>query len=69
MQHIEALTEYEPGPLPAVFLAGGITGRPDWRQQIVTQLLPFSTTRSSTKIDRDRGVCAREKLIGGVPTV
>jgi hypothetical protein len=38
MQYIEALTEYEPGSLPAVFLAGGITGCSDWQQEIVSRL-------------------------------
>lgn len=38
MQYVEALTEYEPGPKPAVFLAGGITGCSDWQQEIVTRL-------------------------------
>ena len=38
MQYIEALFEYEPGPLPALFLAGGITGCPDWQQELVVRL-------------------------------
>jgi hypothetical protein len=38
VQYIEVLTEYEPGHLPAVFLAGGITGCPDWQQEIVDWL-------------------------------
>jgi hypothetical protein len=36
--YIEALTEYEPGPLPALFLGGGITGCPGWQQEIVQAL-------------------------------
>lgn len=36
MEYIEALTEYRPAP--AVFLAGGITGCPDW-QSTVCELL------------------------------
>src|SRR5262245_576843 len=35
MQHIQALAEYEPGPLPAVFLGGGISGCPDWQHEVV----------------------------------
>jgi hypothetical protein len=35
MQYVEALTEYEPGALPAVFLAGGVTGCPDWQREVV----------------------------------
>jgi hypothetical protein len=35
MQYVEALNEYEPGPLPAVFLAGGISGCPDWQREVV----------------------------------
>ena len=42
MHYIEALTEYEPGPLPAVFLAGGITGCPGWQQEIVGRLHDLS---------------------------
>jgi hypothetical protein len=38
MQYLEALAEYEPGPLPAVFLGGGITGCPDWQREVVTLL-------------------------------
>lgn len=38
MQYIEALTEYEPGPLPSVFLGGGITGCPDWQRELVALL-------------------------------
>lgn len=38
MKYVEALTGYEPGDLPAVFLAGGITGCPDWQQEIVASL-------------------------------
>jgi hypothetical protein len=41
MEYIEAPTIYEPGPRPrprAVFLAGGITGCPDWQQRMVSLL-------------------------------
>src|SRR5262245_44428843 len=38
MQHLQALAEYEPGPLPAVFLAGGISGCPDWQREVVALL-------------------------------
>jgi hypothetical protein len=42
MRYVEALTEYEPGPLPSVFLGGGITGCPDWQQEMVTLLKDLS---------------------------
>ena len=35
MEYVEALEEYRPGSLPAVFLAGGITGCPDWQREAV----------------------------------
>jgi hypothetical protein len=35
LRYVEAPDEYEPGPLPAVFLAGGITGCPDWQREVV----------------------------------
>jgi hypothetical protein len=35
MQYVEALTEFEPGQLPALFLAGGVTGCPDWQKEMV----------------------------------
>src|SRR5262249_48527274 len=35
---IEALSEYQPASLPAIFLAGGITGCPNWQQEIVSLL-------------------------------
>src|SRR4051794_36586929 len=38
MQLVEALAEYEPGPLPAVFLGGGISGCPDWQSEVATLL-------------------------------
>jgi hypothetical protein len=38
MQYVEALDEYEPGSLPAVFLAGGISGCPDWQREAVALL-------------------------------
>jgi hypothetical protein len=38
MQYVEALNEYEPGPLAAVFLAGGISGCPDWQREAVALL-------------------------------
>jgi hypothetical protein len=38
LHYIEALTEYEPGPLPALFLGGGITGCVDWQAEIVRLL-------------------------------
>ena len=38
MKYIEALEEHQPGVLPAVFLAGGITGCPDWQREIVDLL-------------------------------
>ena len=38
MHYVEALTEYEPGHLPAVFLAGGITACSGWQQEIVAHL-------------------------------
>lgn len=38
MQYVEALDKYRPGPLPAVFLAGGITGCPDWQREAVALL-------------------------------
>ena len=38
MHYIEALTEYEPGSLPTVFLAGGITGCVDWQKEIASRL-------------------------------
>ncbi len=38
MQYVEALSEYEPGDLPAVFLGGGITGCPDWQAEMVRLL-------------------------------
>jgi hypothetical protein len=37
-QYIEAPAEYEPGSLPGVFLAGGITGCPDWQREMVALL-------------------------------
>ena len=38
MHYVEALSEYEPGPLPVLFLAGGITGCSDWQQEVVSRL-------------------------------
>ena len=35
MEYVEALDEYDPGLLPAVFLAGGISGCPDWQREVV----------------------------------
>jgi hypothetical protein len=35
---VEALNEHEPGPLPSLFLAGGITGCPDWQREMVHRL-------------------------------
>jgi hypothetical protein len=37
MQYIEALQRYS-GKEPSLFLAGGITGCPDWQQDMVEQL-------------------------------
>jgi hypothetical protein len=37
MLYVEALKEYEPGPLPVVFLAGGISGT-DWQREIIALL-------------------------------
>jgi hypothetical protein len=36
--YVEALAEYEGGPSPALFLAGGITGCPDWQREVVRLL-------------------------------
>ncbi|MFF4085019.1 nucleoside 2-deoxyribosyltransferase domain-containing protein [Streptomyces sp. NPDC001777] len=33
MEYFEAPAEYRPGARPAVFLAGGITGCPDWQTE------------------------------------
>jgi Nucleoside 2-deoxyribosyltransferase like len=33
--HVQALDEYAPGSLPAVFMAGGISGCPDWQREVV----------------------------------
>jgi hypothetical protein len=38
MEHIQALAEYEGGALPAIFLAGGITGCPTWQNEMVSLL-------------------------------
>jgi hypothetical protein len=38
LRYVEALEEFEPGTLPAVFLAGGITGCPDWQREVVALL-------------------------------
>jgi hypothetical protein len=35
MKYVEALDQYEPGSLPAMFLAGGISGCPDWQREVV----------------------------------
>jgi hypothetical protein len=36
--YVEAPSGYDPGTLPAVFLAGGITGCPDWQAEVVRML-------------------------------
>ncbi len=38
MQYIEAPAEYQPGPWPALFLAGGITGTTPWQDEMVRLL-------------------------------
>lgn len=38
MQYIEALTKFEPDGKPSLFLAGGISGCPDWQSDVVSLL-------------------------------
>jgi len=38
MQYIEAPTQYEPKGQKSLFLAGGITGCPDWQREVVAAL-------------------------------
>jgi hypothetical protein len=35
LRYVEALEEYQPASQPAVFLAGGISGCPDWQREAV----------------------------------
>ncbi len=38
MQYVEAPAEYQPGPWPALFLAGGISGTTAWQEEMVRRL-------------------------------
>ena len=44
MKYFEALDEYEPQEgEKSIFLAGGITGCPDWQKEMADRLSPMPT--------------------------
>jgi hypothetical protein len=54
--YVEALDPYEPDLVPSLFLAGGITGCPDWQREMVSLLAGEAVTllnprRASFPID------------------